>query len=95
MENYQIEKFKTSDWDLLFDSRYKDFKGKLQTRWLGPYEVVTLYDNGRVKLHTIDDDQISFMANGHHLKLYQKHMSKEAFIQALVQKSELNMSLAP
>jgi hypothetical protein len=31
--------FQPGDWDLLFDSRFKTFKGKLTTRWLGPYEV--------------------------------------------------------
>ena len=29
------KQFKQGDWALLFDSRFKDFKGKLTTRWLG------------------------------------------------------------
>eukprot|EP00253_Pinus_taeda_P014502 PITA_14502 len=33
------KKFQLGDWALLYDSRYKDFKGKLRTRWLGPYTV--------------------------------------------------------
>ena len=33
------KQFKQGDWALLFYSRFKDFKGKLATRWLGPYEV--------------------------------------------------------
>ena len=33
------------DWELLFDSRFKTFKGKLTTHWLGPYEVVIAFDN--------------------------------------------------
>ena len=40
--------FQPGDWALLFDSRFKTFKGKLTTQWLGPYEVVTVYDNGVV-----------------------------------------------
>ena len=28
----------------------KNFKGKLTTHWLGPYEVVTYFDNGSEKL---------------------------------------------
>jgi len=28
--------FQPGDWALLFDSKYKTFKGKLTTRWLGP-----------------------------------------------------------
>ena len=38
------KQFNTGDWALLFDSRYKNFKGKLTTRWMGPYEVVTTLD---------------------------------------------------
>jgi hypothetical protein len=33
--------FQPRDWALLFDSRFKTFKGKLTTYWLGPYEVDT------------------------------------------------------
>ena len=42
------KQFNIGDWALLFDSRYKTFKGKLTTRWLGPYEIVTTFDNGSV-----------------------------------------------
>eukprot|EP00253_Pinus_taeda_P008407 PITA_08407 len=31
------KQFHPGDWALLYDSRFKDFKGKLRTRWLGPY----------------------------------------------------------
>eukprot|EP00253_Pinus_taeda_P032476 PITA_32476 len=31
--------FHEGDWALLYDSRFQDFLGKLQTRWLGPYEI--------------------------------------------------------
>jgi hypothetical protein len=62
--------FQPDDWALLFDSRFKTFKGKLTTQWLGPYEVVTMYDNGAVKIKRIDDGQVSFVVNGHGIKLY-------------------------
>jgi hypothetical protein len=48
--------FQSGDWALLYDSRFKNFKGKLSTRWLGPYEVDTVYDNGSVKIKTIDEE---------------------------------------
>lgn len=35
----KIKQFNASDWALLYDSRYKDYKGRLQTRCLGPYEI--------------------------------------------------------
>eukprot|EP00253_Pinus_taeda_P004873 PITA_04873 len=31
--------FCEGDWTLLYDSRFQDFPGKLQTYWLGPYEI--------------------------------------------------------
>jgi hypothetical protein len=72
--------FQPSDWALLFDSQFKTFKGKLTTRWLGPYEVDTVYDNGAVKIKTIDDGQVSFVVNGHRLKFYHKPISREDFL---------------
>ena len=39
--------FCEGDWDLLYDSQFKrDFKGKLCTRWLGPYKIDQVFDNG-------------------------------------------------
>jgi hypothetical protein len=49
--------FQPCDWALLYDNGFKFFKGKLSTRWLGPYEVDTLYDNDSIKIKTIDEDQ--------------------------------------
>ena len=68
------------DWALLYDSRFKrDFKGKLCIRWLGPYQIDKVFDNGTVRLVTIDENQIPF-ANGHRMRLYHKLISKVAFI---------------
>ena len=52
------KQFNTRDWALLFDSRYKNFKGKLTTRWMGPYELVTYFDNVSVEMKRIDGSQI-------------------------------------
>jgi hypothetical protein len=41
-------KFKEGDWTLLYDSRFKDFKGNLMTKWLGLYTIEKCYDNGIV-----------------------------------------------
>ena len=48
------KKFNARYWALLFDSWFKKFKGKLTTYWLGPYEVVISFENGSVKIKTID-----------------------------------------
>ena len=43
------KQFNTGGWALLFDSWFRNFKGKLTTCWLGAYEVVIAFDNGSVK----------------------------------------------
>ena len=62
--------FEEGDWALLFDSWFKHFKGNLTTRWMGPYEIVTVFDNGSVTIRTIDEEQATFVVNGHRLKIF-------------------------
>ena len=83
--------FKEGDWALLFDSKFKDHKAKFTTHWMGPYEIVQAYDNGSVKLQTIDGKGHSFTVNGHRLKLYNKPISKEDFLHTLSQQSEVEI----
>jgi len=77
------KQFQPGDWVLLYDSRYKDFKGKLRTRWLGPYIVETCNENGSVLIQTIDEEAIPMLVNGHRLKIYRKPLSKQEFIEPL------------
>ena len=72
--------FHRGDWALLYDSCFKDFRGKLCTRWMGPYKVDVVFDNGIVRLITIDDTHASFVANGHRLRLYHHPISKDVMI---------------
>jgi len=83
--------FQPGDWALLFDSRFKNFKGKLTTRWLGPYEVSAVYDNGSVKIKSIDESDVSFTVNGHRLKFYHKPLSKSEFIHEVITRSGLEL----
>eukprot|EP00253_Pinus_taeda_P026374 PITA_26374 len=78
----------TGDWALLYDSRYKDFKGKLRTRSLGPYTMEKCNDNGSVLIRTIDEEAIPKLVNGHRLKIYKKPLSRQEFIET-VEKSVL------
>ena len=68
--------FNTGDLAQLFNSWFKNFKGKLTTHWMGPYEVVTTFYNGLAKIKTINGSQISFVVNGHRLILYHQPTSK-------------------
>ena len=61
---------------MLYDSRYKDFKGKLRTRWLGQYVVDKCNDNGSFLIQTIDEEAIPILGNGHRLKIYRKPLSR-------------------
>ena len=78
-------KFQQGDWALLFDSQFKDFKCKLTTCWMGPNEIETIFENGVVKIKIIDDQQASFIVNGHRLRLYHKPTSKEEFTHQIQQ----------
>lgn len=42
------KKFAPGYWALLYDSKYQNTQNKLQTRWMGPYEVAKVFDNGVV-----------------------------------------------
>eukprot|EP00253_Pinus_taeda_P032971 PITA_32971 len=75
--------FQIGDWALLYDSRYKDFKGKLRTRWLGPYTMEKCNDNGLVLIRIIDEEAIPMLVNGHRLKIYRKTLSKQELIEIL------------
>ena len=83
--------FLKDDWAFLYDSRFKDFKGKLHTRWLGPYQVETVFDNGTVELKTIDDEATIIFANGHHLRLYRKPLTKEDFLSHVTSGSNIGL----
>ena len=58
---------------------------------MGPYEVVTAFDNGSVKIKTIDGLEISFVVNGHRIRLYHQPKSKQDFIQNVLQQNEMEL----
>ena len=53
--------FHKGDWALLFDSKFKDFKTKFTIHQLGPYEIEEIFDNGVVRVKTIDEATILFL----------------------------------
>jgi hypothetical protein len=63
------KEFKEGDKVLLYNSRFKTFgKGKLQSKWDGPYIVHSVLSNGAVSIMDVKDDQ--FVVNGQWLKVY-------------------------
>ena len=85
------KKFQKRDWALLFDSKFKDFKGKFQTHWLGPYEIDEVFSNGAVRIKTIDEFQTPLIVNGHRLKIYHKPLSKEDFVKVFQENSAMRL----
>ena len=83
--------FHEGDWALLYDCRFQDFPGKLQTRWLGPYEFQKVHDNGTLTLITINGSGYAFKANGHRVRLYRKPLTRESFYRQLCQDSDMEI----
>eukprot|EP00253_Pinus_taeda_P028997 PITA_28997 len=86
--------FHEGDWELLYDSRFQDFLAKLQTRWLGPYKIKEVHDNGTLTLSTIDGYGYSFKANGHRVRLYHKLLTRESFCQQIHEDSTIQILAA-
>lgn len=55
---------------LLYDSRHKDFPGKLHTRWMGPFVVTMVYANGSLQLEDLTGQPLDTRVNGSRVKLY-------------------------
>ena len=39
-----------------------------------------IFENGAIKIRTIDEGKVAFLINGHRLKLYHKALSREEFV---------------
>ena len=63
------KEFALADKVLLFNSRVKLFKyGKLQSKWEGPFKVISTSSHGAVTLQ--NNEGTLFKVNGHHLKIF-------------------------
>ena len=51
----------------------------------------TKFENGAVRIKTLDEEPISFTINGHRLKVYTKPLSKDEFVQNILRQSEMEM----
>jgi len=84
-KSIQKKKFQPGDWVLLYDSRSKIFKGKFHKRWMGPYEVIRVFENRAVEVKTIDGQSSVFLVNGHKLKKYFQPPTRKDFTQQVQQ----------
>jgi hypothetical protein len=58
---------------------------------MGPYEVDTFYENGAVRIKTIDEKHTSLVVNGHQLKVYHKPLPKEDFVKIVLQTVKMQL----
>ena len=61
------KEFQVGEKVLWFNSKLKLFPGKLDSRWLGPVEVVKTYPHGAIEIKSFATNKI-FKLNGHMLK---------------------------
>lgn len=68
---------------------------------MGPYEIEIVFNNGIVKLITIDDARTPLLTNGHRLRLYHHPTSRDSFTKFFADNSDFEIisagdsSLAP
>ena len=53
---------------LLYDNRYEYFSGKLHTRWMGPYRVTEVFQNGSLQLEDLQGNWLDTRVNGSRVK---------------------------
>ena len=62
---------------LLYDNRHEKFLGKLHTRWMDPYKVVELFENGSLQLEDLQGNWLETRVNGSRVKQYRLDVSTE------------------
>ena len=65
--------FKIGDKVLLYNTKLHLFPGKLRSRWLGPFIVTKVFENGAIAIESLATSKI-FTVNRHRLKLYREIM---------------------
>jgi hypothetical protein len=62
---------------LLYDNRHERFPGKLHTRWMGPYRVTEVFENGSLQLEDLQGNWLGTRVNGSRVKQYLPEVSTE------------------
>ncbi|PNY02207.1 hypothetical protein L195_g025512 [Trifolium pratense] len=57
---------------LLFNSRFKLFPGKLNSKWSGPFVIKEVFPHGAVEIYKPGEEDSSFKVNGQRLKAYRE-----------------------
>ena len=85
-KNLRHKQFFVGQKVLLFNSRLRLMPGKLESRWVGPFEVTSVSNFGAIEIKSLETGK-TFKVNGHLLKPFLENFvdSKEVvtFIQPL------------
>jgi len=65
------KEFNVGDKVLLYHSRLKLFRGKLRSRWIGPFVVSNVFPYGAVEITCLETNKV-LKVNGHRLKPFYK-----------------------
>ncbi|XP_024531122.1 uncharacterized protein LOC112346410 [Selaginella moellendorffii] len=76
-DHIRERKFAIGDLVLLYDSKFWKRPGKLKIRWLGPYVVVNVNDNGSVQVADLSGNLLPTRINGFRLKKYHPRSNDE------------------
>ncbi|XP_047951627.1 uncharacterized protein LOC125196985 [Salvia hispanica] len=69
-KNLRVKELHVGQKVLLFQSRLKLMPGKLKSKWIGPYTIVGLRENGAIEIQGSASNSIPFLVNGHRVKVY-------------------------
>jgi len=62
---------------LLYDSRYRIFPGKFHTRWMGPYRVKQIFQNGSIQLEDLQGKELDTRVNKNRVRKYETELTSD------------------
>ena len=82
-KNLRRKQFSVGKKVLLFNSRLRLLPSKLKSRWVGPFEVISVSNFGAIEIKSLETGKI-FKVNGHLLKPFLENFadSKEVVLLA-------------
>lgn len=69
--------FKQRQIVLRYNEKNKIKLGQFKVRWLGPFRILEIKENGAIKLSTLDNTPIRDLVNGSKLKAYEERNKQE------------------
>ena len=69
-KHLKLNRFQPGQWVLKYDGWNEIKAGKFKVRWVGPYQIREVGDNGAIKLWTLDGQEVPQAVNGSKLKIY-------------------------